>query len=435
MRLGKRAPLLDSAKGKTIVLYQARTMPRFIIAMLFIVLLPSCLSYYSDYKYRITVTDIPDEDNNGFFRFLTCRSTEDEKRTVYLTDSYQGAIVSHGKVTARLRDSESDSVFSGEFHLIGGLYREATERMELRAWDCKLTNGVGTVSWEDGELIPDPRPPKRKLQPYNPQKAGANIVESYDLSEFLQLPRKPSAYDGRIYDLAADEANFYLRLEVKDADFIIYVLDRNTMAKTREIRLNNDNGALSPVNQGFIILDGKMLIPAWRPRQGLNVYTTEGDYIRRFIPEEEFGLSPKRVYFWGFDRATNTLWLKYSNEWSYDMLYGFAYNADTDSFGSPREFVFKPDAERIPPMEINYISVYENIVWNARDIHIGATRNLRRVYIEKRDLLNPFTVLHTINVDDLGTLSIPASILYEPPYLWVLVEKDARMRLLKLLPL
>ena len=54
--------------------------------------------------------------------------------------------------------------------------------------------------------------------------------------------------------------------------------------------------------------------------------------------------------------------------------------------------------------------------------------------IDKRNIDDPDNSLHFIDVEYLGTLSIPQSIAYDEPYIWIMVERENQIQMLKLLP-
>ena len=62
------------------------------------------------------------------------------------------------------------------------------------------------------------------------------------------------------------------------------------------------------------------------------------------------------------------------------------------------------------------------------------SRVLSDVILDKRNINDSEKSLQFIDVEYLGTLSIPQSIIYDEPYIWIMAERDDQIQMLKLLP-
>jgi hypothetical protein len=82
--------------------------------------------------------------------------------------------------------------------------------------------------------------PPRKQKPYDSQKAGAEIIESYDFSEVVQNPITAGMRCG----IAADEHNFYARIGYRKNP-AVQVIEKSTMRATRHIR-RSDRDSVVP---------------------------------------------------------------------------------------------------------------------------------------------------------------------------------------------
>jgi len=76
-------------------------------------------------------------------------------------------------------------------------------------------------------------------------------------------------------------------------------------------------------------------------------------------------------------------------------------------------------------------SVFADTVWACW--FFRQHRNVWNVELHKFQVGNRIP-LHVINVAYLNTLTIPQSPLYVPPYVWLMVERNRRIEMLKLRP-
>ena len=283
----------------------------------------------------------------------------------------------------------------------------------------------------------------RKIKPYNPEKAGAVIVESFDLTgDRLFVP--PARIYGN-YDMAEYNDCIYLKVGSYSLGSNLYIFEKETMRKQRELKLNilsNIDVRYTLGNRGLAVVNSDTaFLLCYRNGSSAgdnSVYydlasidLTTGDSL--IINDEEklgFNLNSGYPYpLMGYNKDNESIWFLTDHVERYKyFFYFFQYDKDEQNF-------ITVDYKRgFFPGEA--VSVYGNEIWNIVckwDTH-PVNPTIVMVGIEKRNIDNPDEVLYFIDVEYLGTLTVPQSVIYDKPYLWIMVEKDNQVQMLKLLP-
>jgi len=272
--------------------------------------------------------------------------------------------------------------------------------------------------------------PKPQLKSYDSIKAGAEIIESYDIGSIIE-------YDSSIRDInihfSEYKNNYYVIHNEK-----IFILDKKNLRKIKEIHLNLSsiyNNLKMFSNRGIVTFDNKILFSYYLEftnysnKSGIFQLDLSGDnFIEKDI-SSDFNIKDNFSSKIGYNRKKQNIWLlsgtfmadnknKYKvNEYSYDVT--------NDKYFC----IFSWDYNQIVN---NAMNITDDIIW------ISYLNNswISEYYIEKYEKNNQNIKLKTINVLYLGgTLSTPEDILFDDPYLWIIINKDNKMQLLKLKPL
>jgi len=262
----------------------------------------------------------------------------------------------------------------------------------------------------------------RELKPYNPVKAGATIVESFDLTDnsFVYKSSNSSPEIPANYDIAECNDTIYIRLRTK-----MFIFDKETFQKKSELNLNFQNYSL--FDRNYI---GKFAV------------------INENIIGFDWGHTYKYSAFIGYDKANTSIWMLINNEEGSrnDYFHYFQYDNLTQTLSlsgkkegfilapSPRSY-FEPNSYEAQSWAFaGGLSICGDESWNIIYFKHTMTGAIVAVRLEKRNFDNPTEVVQFIDVEYLGTLSIPNSIIYDPPYIWMLAEKNNKVLMLKLLP-
>ena len=318
----------------------------------------------------------------------------------------------------------------------------------LGSFSC---NGIRTLD----------EPVKRILKPYNPEKAGAVIVDCFDITGSIIFPIAPlnvADFDRvRItapYDIFILNDNFYIHIEGK-----IYIFDKNTFNKKQENTIlfsalesdlngnqinYNKREAVDPQNilfgsQGFIVIGNKALLLCNSKNAPLQSYLFLIDLntFNVVLIEDEEDLDIKSEYkhhrLLGYDTINSLVWFRIADgEGTYFKYYQYDNYLNT----------FTVVKSKIAPGYVgknneNYkwwANISGDIVWYSGYAGPDHSRRIWGVGIDKRYIDDPENSLHFIDVEYLGTLSIPQSIIYDDPYIWIMAERDGQIQMLRLLP-
>lgn len=286
----------------------------------------------------------------------------------------------------------------------------------------------------------------RKLKPYNPKKAGAAIVASFNLTGYSDL-------DNISYDIAECNGNIYIRFRTK-----MLVFDKETLQKKNEFNLNFQNyspfehsyiGEFAVINDNTAFLingsyrsDTTLKYPLFTIDLSTgNLEIVNNENIIGFDWEYDFRVTA----FIGYDSANTDIWMLIKDEERKNYFFNyFQYDnlTQTLSFSGKKEgFTLNPDPGSYSEAwtygyssYINGLSIYGDESWNNIFFKNKHTNGIVAVRLEKRNLDNPTKVVQFIDVEYLGTLTIPQSIIYDPPYIWIMVERKNKVQMLKLLP-
>ena len=275
--------------------------------------------------------------------------------------------------------------------------------------------------------------PKRELMPYNPSKAGATIEESFNISKSIGLKQleNNTSFTTR-FALALYNNNMYVCISER-----IHVFDKNTFKKTNEIKINYPTDMPYPNDRpgrnvfSFIITnDGTaFLYSSYSTISYLklwlldlttgNVVLMGNDCFPDFDQQEI-----KRFRYADYNRQDNTVrFLTWNN------IYFFEYDADAKNFilleSKPRH--------RTSFDGFDGVSVLDDTIWYCG--HVKADHNEWYYIMIQKFHIDQDKVLHTIDVEYLNTLTLPQSHLYDPPFIWLMVDRNNEIEMLKLLPL
>jgi hypothetical protein len=298
------------------------------------------------------------------------------------------------------------------------------------------------------------------LKPYDPEKAGAVIVESFDITDkiaYLETHWIENDYTMKTnYNLAEYNGCIYIMIKRT-----LYVFDKSSMQKQREIEINmpqgygflTPNGIHSTQSNGFAVIGSQVFIvfsdgsyPPYKTYLfNINLDTGDAYYINN---EEVFGIKfNDRVRdMMGYDQQKNAIWFRtydISKETSGVYFYYFRYDINTNTFTKTDEAVWDLEinwADYIPAgtqdsrASIIASSIYGNESWNVYEY--AMTRHDERAFFitDKRSMDDLTVPTAHINVLHLATLSLPQGIIYDKPYVWIMVERKGRIQMLKLLP-
>ena len=323
--------------------------------------------------------------------------------------------------------------------------------------NMKITIGILLIVLICSSFSCDTLYTPRVLKPYDPEKAGATIIESFDITNDIIFTEN-TVY----YDLFEYNGNIYIHIEG-----IIYFFDKDDFKKTNEVTVIFPDPGYSnsqyyelrghgqpfydPRNigyyaQGFAVTGNKALLLTrnkfWSDQIFIfSIDLTNGDAVLLDV-EDIQGIDTDDFNFEcliGYDKERELVWFRIVNkevsrDSPYYHFYFFRYNENEQAF----TFYEKKDAPysvgRSNQSEYYGAVIHGNDIW-----YTGAAYNMNfgRSWdrgLDRRRLDDPFMSLHFIDVEYLGTLNVPFSIIYDPPYIWIMVEREEQIQVLKLLP-
>ena len=294
--------------------------------------------------------------------------------------------------------------------------------------------------------------------PYNPEKAGAVIVEKYDITDGVKFGDK----EGEItsgYDLIANGNFLFIRAEDK-----IIIFDKETMLIKGEVQLIFEESVFSsPLYkywlQGLVITDEYALLQcrAFLDNSSLllsvfsiNMETGQNDIIDI---ENKFSSNLKSLDWpaMGFDKINNLLWFwVFDNQSSISDLYFYSYDKNNRIFileKTIEDFINRKYIDDLGGRLTFDIFINGSDLWvfNRGDTLLLYDENYNTWYweskISRRSINNPYVILHEINLEYLGLdftylrkNRFSESILFDEPYIWIMVVIDRKIQLLKLIP-
>jgi hypothetical protein len=306
----------------------------------------------------------------------------------------------------------------------------------------------------------------------NPEEAGAVIAESFDITgnitgggsvsigkdgelplnmRYLVTTRNPPGITAS-YDLAMYDDSIYIWMLNK-----IYVFDKHSMIRKRIVQLDIPAGPFLSngvfhfkcYTRGELTVtgDGAFLLFNWSEGIGniavrfFSVDISTGSMLE-LDAEKTLGMRLDTVLppLMGHDKVNGLYWFQLREDRQNSTIYFFRYDAMAKSFkaaGTKKGFpVGKANTPGHPPfpthvkMAINGLESWTVYHFTIRSGGVGSYE----AGIDKRDIDNPENSLHRIDVSWLGTFHLPESLIYDPPYIWIMVEKDDKIQMLKLLP-
>ena len=255
------------------------------------------------------------------------------------------------------------------------------------------------------------------LFPYDPEKAGAEIIESYDLSEFIK---------GDYVHFCVNKDLFYIAYENK-----IYIFDKENFNYKRTITYNinslySGNYKIQSVDITIVkdkILSSFYLFAFEEKGKTINVISDlSGDNLIEVDSSSDIG----------------------------NISSCFGYNYDKDCLWSLNVEYFTINSYKMYINEYKFDDILGNYFFNlkyeypydmARDeIFINGTTLVGYHYseepyvseIEIRDINELGRTLLKINVFYLNTNRWVEDLIYDNGYFWIIVKKDGKMQLLKL---
>jgi hypothetical protein len=292
------------------------------------------------------------------------------------------------------------------------------------------------------------------LKPYDPQKAGAAIVASFDITDnFFSLETRTFYGQTIIEKIDFAEHNDCIYIRFRNW---LCVFDKKTMQLLDEIRIIMpekysfvlsahtvfmNNGLVIADDYAFVLLVDVTYPPYPRYLFSINLDTGNAELINE--RELGFTLNSGSPYYMGYDQKNNVIWFRvedrnknYHKDWI--TVYSVRYDKSTNTFMAigkkewgrkVNEFI---DDKTNPSLIAS--SVYDNVCWNVYFSDAPRLYVKSITLMDKRNMDDLTKSLHVIDVEYLGTQSVPPGLIYDPPYIWIMVERDGRIQMLKLLP-
>lgn len=264
------------------------------------------------------------------------------------------------------------------------------------------------------------------IKPYDPIKAGAEIVVSYDLTDAFIY------YYNCFYHLDEYLNKFYILHNEKLA-----IYDKNSMIKNNEIFFDKmlfcpeyDDKSDFFYSSGLSVFNNKIFLSFCYDlkSKGITKYTffdmdLSGDNLREFDISSDLNFNSIPLTKYGkininYNNIKEQLWIKIND---YD-IYEYKVNGNVYE---------KINYYQSQELWFNVHFINGDFFWNSYQQYDSPPE----IYIEKRNLLNQNNILLRINTTYLGTNSNPHDLLYDGIFLWVIIYKDGKIQLLKLRPL
>ncbi|MDR0455675.1 MAG: hypothetical protein LBH20_03200 [Treponema sp.] len=320
----------------------------------------------------------------------------------------------------------------------------------------------------NGYIIED-YPVRRELKPYSPDKAGAVIVESYDITGYAIFPDKN--YLGRGFDrnekkitapysLAADNDSIYIYVQ---AEKKIHVVDKKTMKKTREVSVHFPDPGLSDTEYKMLMEQGQAFYDIRRlvaTSKGLIITEEKVFFLSNYnhpLPVYLFSVDLKtgntvllnvretlgielipHYMLMGYDKGNDLVWFWTATETTPGKLHFrfhyFRYDMNTQTFIAEKTVDAPRNVGISNESLAKDIEICGDEVWYYSYHGPNPAYEIWDIIIDKRHIDNPTEMLSYIDIEHLGTLSVPQSIIYDNPYIWIMAERNEQIQMLKLLP-
>ena len=261
----------------------------------------------------------------------------------------------------------------------------------------------------------------RELKPYDPEKAGATIVESFDITDQVRFTR----LDRANINIAGNNNAIYIR----DSSFI-YVFDKQTFKLINEIQL--ERFITGRVNGMAITVDeNTFLLSPWGNLFSVDLTTGEGVRVDDFVVEDGVNYSDFHFDEMGYNMADNSIWFHRPGSvvMALEPLYYFFNFTTYDGF----KFLDRKVGNNHQLHNLKVGGIYGSILWRSGHDYIGGT-TIGNVGIWIFNLDNLSEIKHFINVEYLNTFTIPKTPHFDGEHFWLVVERGSRILMLKLLP-
>jgi hypothetical protein len=317
-----------------------------------------------------------------------------------------------------------------------------------------------------GKTIKDDPTEGKKPKPYDPEKAGAVIVNSFDITDKIEfLETEVSEGYNHIfytmkesYDLAEYNNSIYIKIKKT-----LYVFDKLSMQKQREVTINlpkeydflpnpnskyyfsSNNGLAVTGSHAFMRFSDQLHPPYTSYLFSVNLDTGNAQYIS----EEKLGMKYNngRALVMGYDKIKDALWFRFEADDTDGKrnvyIHYIQYDNSTDSFTKIDEAVWDykvnsaddVDAfKEFPRARLRASSITGNESWNVYLYSNARLYEFAFFVVDKRKMDALTVPVSCIKVAHLDTFSLPQSIIYDPPYVWIMVERNSQIQMLKLLP-
>lgn len=259
--------------------------------------------------------------------------------------------------------------------------------------------------------------------PYDPVKAGAEIVGSYDLTDLLDPYLNSYKINHRIQFTIYNNNFFFVK------KFKIFVLCYDTLREIKELNVNLKSiyhyhfSEHHTITEDIAVFKNKILLSYCLQNKSFKNIFLQMDVDGKNIKFVDFKENIRHYYIL-YNRSTDELFF-FGQEDNINKYFKYTYEIDLD------KYTLKGTYELRLPV-CYFIDIDGTTFWKSRFSDIR--------YLEKRDINNPEIALNKINTNYLGTKSrayimYPLDIFWDDPYLWILLIKDEKLQLLKIKPL
>ena len=193
--------------------------------------------------------------------------------------------------------------------------------------------------------IPEDKYYPRKLKQYNPKKAGAVIVDKFNITKDIKFPdgKFPMPDRERVlitapYDICIDDTNIYILITDN-----LYVFCKETLVKKHEIKINFSSSGhpewfnydFNNRNQGMAIFGNKAMLLGSSSQCNLFLIDLDSGDATLLDDSEMLGGETNGGFFrlLGYDRANELFWYRIIifNDKSYNKYFHyFKYDESLD---------------------------------------------------------------------------------------------------------
>jgi len=262
-------------------------------------------------------------------------------------------------------------------------------------------------------------------KPYDPVKAGAKIIDSFNITGQLGQ----SDLRNRYFDFAIHKDTIYIHVKGT-----LYVFDKETFNKINEIKIN------FPIHETLLYFGSVFGLVIIDECNGLILCSSRGNILMFSLDLEtgdaslienlkEKGIESNSILHMGYDRENDFIWIL-DIETINDYYFFYQYNKDDGIF------TFVKSIQKFQ----NSMHIYRLFVSGDKWFYTGHSYTdpsfgtKTHIGVDRYDINNPSKIEHFINAEYLGTTTIPQNIIYDEPYIYMMVERNKQIQMLKLLP-